>query len=206
MNAKKARTKSGRKGKSLLKASTKSPGAKSPTGARTSASRTTRRSSKPTVTYAAIAVDPYLANLDRIKHVVVLMMENRSFDQMLGYLKLKGGRNDMNGLVPEMANAYNGKAYPIHHQTSTTLRSRQDPCHDGRCVSAQLADGNQGFVRNYAETHPGYAEYELVMGYFDEAQVSAYDFLAEEFTVCDQWYSSVRGATWPNRLYALAVR
>jgi phospholipase C len=44
------------------------------------------------------------------------------------------------------------------------------------------------------------------MGYFDETQLPAYGFLAEEFTVCDQWYSSVRGATWPKRLYALAGR
>lgn len=42
-----------------------------------------------------------------------------------------------------------------------------------------------------------------VMGYYDGADVPVYDHLAEEFAVCDRWFSSVRGATLPNRLYAL---
>jgi len=201
---KKARTRSGQRGKSLSKGSPEHGAAKSRAGRRTNAPRATKRSA---AAYASVALDPGVANLDKIKHVVALMMENRSFDQMLGYLTLKGVRVDINALTPAMKNTYEGTPYPVHHLNSTTLRSDQDPCHDGRCVAEQLADDNQGFVRNYAATHPGYpADYGLVMGYFDETQVPAYGFLAEEFTVCDQWYSSVRGATWPNRLYALAGR
>jgi phospholipase C len=41
------------------------------------------------------------------------------------------------------------------------------------------------------------------VGYYDGADVPVYDHLAEEFLVCDRWFSSVPGATWPNRLYAL---
>jgi phospholipase C len=41
------------------------------------------------------------------------------------------------------------------------------------------------------------------MGYYDAADVPVYDHLAEEFAVCDRWFSSVPGATLPNRLYAL---
>jgi len=206
MNSKKG--KSGQKGKRLAKtASLKGSPKQWPADTRLGAPRTAKRQEQPAGAYTVVAPDPGVTNLDKIKHVVVLMMENRSFDQMLGYLRLNGTRDDMNGLAPGSGNAYNGKSYPVFHQTSTTLRSRQDPCHDGRCVAEQLADDNQGFVRNYAETHPDYPEdYGLVMGYFDETQVPAYDFLADEFTVCDQWYSSVRGATWPNRLYALAGR
>ncbi len=44
------------------------------------------------------------------------------------------------------------------------------------------------------------------MGYYDGADVPVYDHLAEEFAVCDRWFSSVPGATWPNRLYALCGR
>ena len=56
-----------------------------------------------------------LANID---HIVVLTMENRSFDHMLGYLSLpvaKGGlgRTDVDGLKGSEANTYNGKDIPV---------------------------------------------------------------------------------------------
>jgi phospholipase C len=41
------------------------------------------------------------------------------------------------------------------------------------------------------------------MGYYDDTDVPVYDHLAEEFAICDRWFSSVPGATLPNRLYAL---
>ena len=44
------------------------------------------------------------------------------------------------------------------------------------------------------------------MGYYNAADLSVYDHLAAEFCVCDRWFSSVPGATWPNRLYAIAGR
>ena len=42
------------------------------------------------------------------------------------------------------------------------------------------------------------------MGYYDGEDVPVYDHLAREYAVGDRWFSSVPGATWPNRLYALA--
>ncbi len=41
-----------------------------------------------------------MANLEKVDHIVVLMLENRSFDHMLGYLSLEGGRGDVDGLRP----------------------------------------------------------------------------------------------------------
>jgi phospholipase C len=41
------------------------------------------------------------------------MMENRSFDHMLGYLSLTGGRTDIDGLRPGLANEYQGRSYPF---------------------------------------------------------------------------------------------
>jgi phospholipase C len=41
------------------------------------------------------------------------------------------------------------------------------------------------------------------MGYYNAQDLPTYDHLAAEFTICDRWHSSVAGATWPNRLYAL---
>src|SRR5690349_23682453 len=134
MNSKKG--KSGQKGKRRAKtASLKGSPKQWPADTRLGAPRTAKRQEQPAGAYTVVAPDPGVTNLDKIKHVVVLMMENRSFDQMLGYLRLNGTRDDMNGLAPGSGNAYNGKSYPVFHQTSATLRSRQDPCHDGRCVA-----------------------------------------------------------------------
>jgi phospholipase C len=49
--------------------------------------------------------------LDRIEHIVVLMMENRSFDHMLGYLRLTGRRPELNGLQSEMPSPAKPKAH-----------------------------------------------------------------------------------------------
>jgi phospholipase C len=133
-------------------------------------------------------------------------MENRSFDHMLGYLKLEGGRQDVDGLTAGLSNTYNNVVYPIHRLTETKLGRKQDPCHSGSCVADQLRGGNGGFVRSYAATHAGDSNPGLVMGYFNKAALPTYDHIANAFEVCDQWYASVRGATWPNRLYALAGR
>jgi phospholipase C len=145
-------------------------------------------------------------NLGAIDHIVVLMLENRSFDHMLGYLRLEGGRPDVDGLLPSMANEYAGATYPVHHLPSTRLGDQQDPCHSGACVADQLAGGNAGFVSNYAATHPGDPDPGLVMGYYNAVDVDVYDHLAKTYAVCDAWYSSVPGATWPNRLYAVCGR
>jgi phospholipase C len=144
--------------------------------------------------------------LQKIENIVVLMLENRSFDHMLGYLKLESHRQDIDGLVPGLANSDGSSRYEIHHLSSTEFHDNQDPCHSGSCVAEQLADNNGGFVNNYVETHPGDPDRGLVMGYYNGLDLPVYDHLAAEFAVCDRWFSSVPGATWPNRLYALTGR
>src|SRR5690349_9967168 len=61
------------------------------------------------------------ANLEKVGHVVVVMLENRSFDHMLGYLGLSGGRPEIDGLRPGLANEYQGRTYPVHHLAATSL-------------------------------------------------------------------------------------
>ena len=46
------------------------------------------------------------SGLERIEHIVVLMLENRSSDHMLGYVRLEAGREDIDGLQPGMAEAH----------------------------------------------------------------------------------------------------
>ena len=148
----------------------------------------------------------HAANLEKVDHVVVVMLENRSFDHMLGYLSLSGRRPEIDGLRPGLANEYQGRSYPVHHLAETALG--MDPDHSGDAIGVQIADGQMsGFVASAAATlapdgaqdgDPG-----CVMGYYDAADVPVYDHLAEQFAVCDRWFSSVPGATLPNRLYAL---
>ncbi|MDC8757433.1 alkaline phosphatase family protein [Janthinobacterium fluminis] len=159
-----------------------------------------------TETAASVPLIDGISNLDKIKHIVVLMMENRSFDHMLGYLSLEGGRTDIDGLQATFSNTHLGQRYPVHHLQRTALGLEQSPAHDGASVLRQLAGQNGGFVDDYALTHPGDPEPALVMGYYNAADLPAYDFLARQFCVCDRWFSAVPGATWPNRLYAMSGR
>jgi phospholipase C len=173
----------------------------------------------PRATVAAPA-DPAAARLAQIEHVVVVMLENRSFDHMLGYLSLpadEGGkdRNDVDGLQGPQANlnTLDGKPYPIHRLDYTKFKDEtEDPDHSGRSVKEQLADKNGGFVANFARISSERAAKEheqppdpgLVMGYYTGSELPVYDHLAAEYCVVDRWFSSVPGATWPNRLYSIA--
>jgi phospholipase C len=162
----------------------------------------------------AVTSDQAVANLQKIEHIVVLMLENRSFDHMLGFLSLTRGRTDVCGLKGGESNTHEGKTHEIHHLTQTDFPSEvEDPCHSASCVEEQLANDNGGFVASFAKyaaafvaNHPDTQPppVDLVMGYYDETDLPVYDMLAAQFCVCDRWFSSVPGATWPNRLYSIA--
>jgi phospholipase C len=83
-------------------------------------------------------------NLKKIDHNVVLMMENRSFDHMLGFLKADLGRDDIEGPSREMKNSYRGEDDHVHPASSTKLVKAQDPSHSGWSVDEQLANDNGG--------------------------------------------------------------
>src|ERR671910_644276 len=157
------------------------------------------------MTSISSADEQALNNLHKIEHFVVLMLENRSFDQMLGHLELEG--HDVDGVKPaenkHLINQYDGEPYEIREAERTALTIAEDPCHDGWCVAEQLSNGNGGFVENFAATHPA-ADPSVVMEYYAADKVPVYNYLARHFCVCDRWFCSVPGATWPNRLYAVA--
>jgi phospholipase C len=156
-----------------------------------------------------VTQETHIANLQRIEHIVVLMLENRSFDHMLGYLSLDSDRNDVDGLRAEFANEYAGRRYPVHHLASTVVAD--DPAHSASAVDLQVGGGKMnGFVASFAHTLTTRgvvdADTGQVMGYYNSTDVPVYDHLAREFAVCDRWFSSVPGATWPNRLFAICGR
>jgi phospholipase C len=162
-----------------------------------------------------------LDRLQQVKHIVVLMMENRSFDQMLGFLQAAGLDVDgPAGAKPNLDAAGNeyppfewgpgetAPAPPPGHKPKIL-----DPCHSPGCVHKQLKDGNTGFVRNFAETRVDEegkavelpAEFLRVpMGPYGADHLPVYDHLAHNFCVCDAWHASIPGDTWPNRQYSIA--
>src|ERR1700728_4188205 len=80
------------------------------------------------ITYAREVVDEGvgMANLEKVDHIVVLMLENRSFDHMLGYLSLEGGRGDIDGLRREFANEYGGGSHPVSHLRRAAITGDSD--------------------------------------------------------------------------------
>jgi phospholipase C len=104
-----------------------------------------------TVRYQVVA-----GNAGKIDHIVILMMENRSFDHMLGYLRTEGGRTDIDGLTGKEVNFdAGGTKYPVYPLTSTYFGI--DPGHGWPDVDTQLCtlSPNGGFV----------TDFEKVLGY-----------------------------------------
>lgn len=174
-------------------------------GAKSASSRSTKRVTARAAPVRFVAGGPN-DNLEKIDHIVILMMENRSFDHIFGYLKLEGVNPDVDGLDAAMSNTLvseghpqNGDSFTVHRLPGTLFE--HDPGHQEEEVAEQLSNHNGGFVTNYAGKH---AEDDpaLIMGYHNGSSVPVYDHLARNFCICDRWFCSVPGATWPNRLYA----
>jgi phospholipase C len=146
---------------------------------------------------------------DPIAHVIVLALENRSFDHMLG--ACQAVKPEIDGIPPEGAprsNQFDGKSYPQQDGAARVLV--EDPRHETPHVLAQLkpdSGGNpSGFVEDYATSYPMLTDEARreVMKYHARGALPALHALAENFTVCDRWFSSVPGPTWTNRLFLMS--
>jgi len=142
---------------------------------------------------------------DPIKHVVALILENHSFDQMLGCLKQV--HPELDGVDPAKP-AWNEDENGVRIMQKECRESQMlhDPIHEHADVAEQLAGDNGGFVRNFAKNYPGCSaqEKEAVMGYYPLDFLPALHTLGRAFRVCDRWFSSLPGPTWPNRMFALS--
>jgi len=170
------------------------------------------------------AVDPDdLERLRALEHIVVVMMENRSFDHMLGYLSLEG-MQDVDGLTGDEFNLdADGDVIKVHafdaeankvQRAGEALQKRLDPDHSPAGVRKQVGSGYTrggpamgGFVRSFIESRKsaddvGKDLWSVPMGYYTSKDVPVYDHLARQYCVCDRWHASIPGDTWPNRLYA----
>jgi len=141
---------------------------------------------------------------DPIQHVIVFMLENRSFDHMLG--GLSGAIEGLDGIPkagePVRSNRdSDGNTYEQVAGASRTLN--YDPKHELEHTLAQLSKENSGFVDDFARAYPlsQTADRAEIMKFFADGTLPVLHALAKNFMVCDKWYSSLPGPTWPNRFF-----
>jgi phospholipase C len=147
---------------------------------------------------------PSLVAAEAIRHVVVLMLENHSFDQMLGCFKQV--YPELEGVDPAARHENVDSEGRVYRQQQTTERIMfLDPHHEVPHVAVQLSNGNTGFVRDFESAFGGSSPEarSYVMGYYALDFLPGLHTLARHFTICDRWFSSLPGPTWPNRFFAL---
>jgi phospholipase C len=159
-----------------------------------------------------------MAGIDRIEHLFVLMLENRSFDHMLGFSNLEGPDAEtglpttIHGLKGSESNDFMGQTYRVSQGADYVMSV--DPHHEFLDILHQLCGpdaryqpggtyppvNNSGFVASYVASggsqNPG-----EVMKCFTPEQLPVLHALASEFAVCDNWHASMPGPTWPNRMF-----
>jgi phospholipase C len=151
--------------------------------------------------------------LDALKHVVVLMMENRSFDHMLGSLKAVNPAID--GLAGNEENPDStGVPVTVAPQAEYQSQLDPDPDHHFPAVDKQIFGGvttaqnstrqpnMQGFVKSYFDQQFNVGHSHLIMNYFPQKMLPALTGLATEFAVFNRWFSSIPGPTLCNRAFA----
>jgi phospholipase C len=144
-------------------------------------------------------------NMEQVKHIVVLMMENRSFDHMLGYLDLLDEQEHVDGPSKAAPIMYGGVPRRPGYLEETALPKDLDPPHGRDAIAEQINGGAMdGFIESFATRNDALNPW-LVMGYYTHLELPVYDYLAHSFAICDRWFSSVPSSTWQNRLYSLAA-
>ncbi|MEX3926724.1 alkaline phosphatase family protein [Paraburkholderia sp. BR10936] len=150
-----------------------------------------------------------MADLSNIKHIVVLMLENRSFDNVFGYLRpadadfdgLKGinsflnyGQNNSTGVAP----------WPTQPGIDSSRMPSPDPGESFQDIKQQIYGGAPavplmgGFIQNYL-SKGGQAN--DIMHCFAPEELPALSLLANSFAVSDRWFASAPCQTWPNRFF-----
>jgi phospholipase C len=165
----------------------------------------------------------------RIRHVFVLMLENRSLDHMLGITQIRG-RDAVSGQPTTLKNLIGNPQQNIDPGTGNPVMAGppadfalstadKGPGHEFHDTLEQLAGAdapypfsnaqqyppidNSGFVANYRDI--GSAAPHKAMNVYAPEQLPVLNALAQEFAVCDWWFSSMPGPTWPNRLFVHAA-
>jgi len=158
------------------------------------------------------------AGLDNLKHIVVLMMENRSFDHMLGGLSLvmENGHKKypkINGLTGDESNPdTNGAIVKVQPNAKFQGQLDPDPDHHFPGVDLQIfgdappgpgrAANMQGFVKDYFTQTNDVNRSHNIMYYFTPDKLPVLSTLATQFAIFNGWFSSIPGPTICNRAFA----
>jgi len=156
-----------------------------------------------------------------IKNVVILVMENRSFDNVLGGQKLKGLENPINsGPFCNPYNLTNSAEGKVCSEANDFDSITNDPDHaiygnnlqfygsftpdNDAIASGKLAATQQGFVQEQLRLYGSKVNRttlaKQVMNYYTEAQVPVLSQLVQNFVTFNHWHSAVPGPTNPNRI------
>ncbi|KAJ7069774.1 putative phosphatidylglycerol specific phospholipase C [Mycena amicta] len=159
---------------------------------------------------------------DKIKHVVWVLLENRSFDNILGGLKRPGLDNPINnGDVCNPVDITNPTGPSLCTRSKDFDSIAQDPDHsvtgnnfqfygqfapDNTAIqNGTLTATNQGFVNKQTISYPTIGSSlaaAQVMGYYSESEIPTIAAVVDEFTTFNYWFSCVPGPTNPNRACA----
>jgi phospholipase C len=152
------------------------------------------------------------SSLGEIKHVVILMQENRSFDHYFGTLAGVRGFDDLDALklpngqsVFYQPDAENPKGYLLPFHLDTHASSAQKIPSTSHAWEVQHEAWNGGRMDRWLPAHrkADGLKGPFVMGYYKRADIPFQFALAEAFTLCDAYHCSVFGPTWPNRMYLM---
>lgn len=134
-----------------------------------------------------------------IDHLVVVMMENRSYDHLLGARSLQGLAGG-DGLTASMTNPNMAGDEIGVYEAMTGGLCVPDPPHGWTASRTQFSGGtNRGFVIAHEQSHV--AGLREPMQYLTRSIAPVSWALADAYTSCDRWFCSVMGPTWPNRMY-----
>ena len=126
---------------------------------------------------------------------VVLMMENRSFDHFLGWLPGADGRQAGLEYTDDQGKVQVTHAMGDDYQGCALM----DPPHNWAAGRVQFNHGLcDGFLRDTPDTYP--------IAYYEEHQIPFLAACAREFAVCDRYFSSLLGSTYPNKCYSHAAQ
>ena len=137
------------------------------------------------------------AGLDNLKHIVVLMMENRSFDHMLGALRQKNPAID--GFPDNWTNdGPNGEQIGVQLKADYRGQLTPDPEHHFPDVDQQIFNGDtsptrvatmKGFVKNYYSQRQDVNHAAQIMYAFKPEQLPVLTTLAQQFAVFNAWFA-----------------
>jgi phospholipase C len=143
--------------------------------------------------------------LPQIEHIVILMMENHSYDNYLGMMTDRGDGFELDETGrPTAANkAGNGDIVRMQHFDGTRQKPGI-PTQSWNASHIQWDDGScSGFVQSIEQTVPG-RDAKIAMTYWDQQDLPFYYGLARTFPLATRWFSSCLGPTFPNRRFMIA--